>query len=116
MVWDFNAFVLANGIIVLSSILQMATGVSVGTLIVPFLAMLYTIFSVVMLFIFYLFGQFSYEQFVSGVMMMPGFLIGYMAAPRFARYFDPKYAKTAVLAMAIIGSTILIGKSLSMIA
>lgn len=239
MVWDFNAFVLANGIIVLSSILQMATGVSVGMLIVPFLAMisytlvpvpivlasltltilmayrgrehidyrntkevsigmiigifiavfvfenlhseylgllfgvlillsvwisirikqftlgkhitytggivagtmgamaavggqilallfqnhplesikatlamLYTVFSLVMLVIFYLFGQFSYEQFVSGVMMMPGFLIGFLVAPRFAHYFDPKYAKTAVLAMAVIGSTVLIGKSL----
>lgn len=239
MVWDFNAFFLANFIIVLSSVLQMATGVSVGMLIVPFLAMisyalvpvpivfaslaltllmawqgrkhidfenalevsigmvmgifiavfvfanlrseylgllfgsmilisvwisiriktftlgrritytggivagtmgamaavggqilallfqhhplasikatlamLYTIFSVVMLAIFYAFGQFSGEQFISGVMMMPGFLTGFLVAPRFARYFDPKYAKTAVLTMAVIGSVVLIGKSL----
>ena len=76
------------------------------------LAFLYTLFSVVMLVIFFAFGEFSYSQFISGVYMMPGFVIGFFVAPLFAKYFNPKYSKTAVLFMATLGSLILIGKSL----
>ncbi|MCH9814277.1 MAG: sulfite exporter TauE/SafE family protein [Epsilonproteobacteria bacterium] len=77
------------------------------------LAALYTLFSVVMLLIFYLFGQFSSDQMISGLYMMPGFIIGYLIAPRFTKYFDPKYSKTAVLTMAVVGSLILIYRTLS---
>jgi uncharacterized membrane protein YfcA len=41
------------------------------------LAFLYTLFSVVMLTLFYMFGEFSYEQMISGFYMMPGFIIGF---------------------------------------
>jgi len=75
------------------------------------LAFLYTIFSVVMLVVFYLFGEFSYSQVISGFYMMPGFIIGFFAAPMFAKYFNPKYSKAVVLAMATFGAFILIGKS-----
>lgn len=77
------------------------------------LAMLYTLFSITMLIIFYVFGQFDYGQFVSGIMMMPGFVIGFLIAPRFVHYFDPDHSRTVVLAMAVIGSLVLIGKSLA---
>jgi len=40
MEWDIFSFVVINLVIILSSILQMATGVSVGMIIVPFLAMI----------------------------------------------------------------------------
>lgn len=76
------------------------------------LAALYTLFSLVMLFIFYLFGQFSNDQMVSGLYMMPGFIIGYLIAPKFTKYFDPKYSKVAVLGMAIVGSLLLIYRTL----
>lgn len=76
------------------------------------LAMLYTIFSIAMLIIFFLFDHFSVAQLNAGVMMMPGFLIGYLVAPFFVRYFHPQYAKVAVLAMATIGSVLLIAQSL----
>jgi len=76
------------------------------------LAFLYTVFSIVMLIIFYIFGEFSYIQFVSGVYMMPGFIIGFFVAPIFSKYFNPKYSKTVVLSMAILGSFILILKSI----
>ena len=76
------------------------------------LAFLYTLFSTVMLIVFFLFGEFSYTQFISGLYMMPGFIIGFFVAPMFAKYFNPKYSKTIVLSMATIGAIVLIGKSL----
>ena len=206
MEWTIETFLLANFILIVSSILQMATGVSVGMIIVPFLAMisytlipvpvvfasltltmmmayqgrehidtdnmsqiivgllfgilgavyllkniefeylgvifigtlslsggqilallfqnhplasikatlafLYTIFSLVMLLVFYVLGEFSSAQLISGLYMMPGFIIGFFVAPMFAKYFDPQYTKTVVLGMATFGAFLLIGKSL----
>lgn len=76
------------------------------------LAFLYTLFSTVMLIVFFIFGEFSYTQFLSGLYMMPGFIIGFFIAPMFAKYFNPKYSKTVVLSMATIGAIVLISKSL----
>jgi len=76
------------------------------------LAFLYTLFSIAMLAIFYYFGQFSYEQMISGLYMIPGFLIGFFVAPIFSKYFNPKYVKSVVLSMAILGSINLIYQSL----
>ena len=77
------------------------------------LAFLYTLFSIATLAIFYYFGQFSYEQMISGLYMMPGFLIGFFVAPLFSKYFNPKYAKPVVLGMATLGSINLIYQSLA---
>lgn len=77
------------------------------------LAFLYTLFSTVMLIMFYIFGEFSYSQFISGIYMMPGFIIGFFIAPIFSKYFNPKYSRTVVLFMASLGSLILIIKSIS---
>jgi len=76
------------------------------------LAFLYTIFSLVLLLVFYVAGEFSYAQLISGFYMMPGFIIGFFIAPKFTKYFNPKYTKTVVLSMATIGAFILIGKSI----
>ena len=76
------------------------------------LAFLYTLFSVVMLSIFFLFGEFSYSQFLSGLYMMPGFIIGFFVAPIFSKYFNPKYSRVVVLSMATLGALSLIVKSL----
>ncbi len=76
------------------------------------LAFLYSLFSVVMLSIFFMFGEFSYTQFISGIYMMPGFIIGFFVAPIFSKYFNPKYTKTMVLSMATLGAVVLIAKSL----
>jgi len=75
------------------------------------LAVLYTLFSITMLVVFYLFGNFSYEQMVSGFYLMPGFIIGFFIAPVFSQYFNPKHAKTVVLSMATLGSLMLIYQS-----
>ena len=76
------------------------------------LAFLYTLFSTVMLIVFFIFGEFSYTQFISGIYMMPGFIIGFFIAPIFSKYFNPKYSRTVVLSMSTLGATILIVKSL----
>ena len=76
------------------------------------LAFLYSIFSVVMLFIFYMVGDFSYEQMISGFYLMPGFMIGFFISPLFVKYFNPKYSKTVVLGMATFGALALIGKTI----
>jgi uncharacterized membrane protein YfcA len=76
------------------------------------LAFLYTLFSLTMLLVFYLFGDFSYTQMVSGFYMMPGFILGYLIAPYFSKYFNPKYSKIVVLAMATFGALMLIFRSL----
>jgi uncharacterized membrane protein YfcA len=76
------------------------------------LAFLYTIFSLVMLSVFYIFGEFSQSQMVSGFYMMPGFIIGFFISPIFAKYFNPKYSKTVVLSMATFGALTLIIKTI----
>jgi len=76
------------------------------------LALLYTLFSVVLLIIFYMFGEFSYEQMISGFYLMPGFIIGFVISPIFSKYFNPKYSKVVVLIMATLGALVLIGKSI----
>ena len=75
------------------------------------LAFLYTLFSITMLVIFFIFGEFSYSQFISGIYMMPGFIIGFFIAPIFSKYFNSKYSKTVVLSMATFGALTLITKS-----
>jgi len=76
------------------------------------LAFLYTLFSLVMLLVFYLVGEFTYAQLISGLYMMPGFIIGFLVSPMFAKYFDPKHTKTVVLGMATFGACILIVKGI----
>ena len=76
------------------------------------LAFLYSLFSLAMLLVFYLVGEFSYEDLISGVYLMPGFIIGFFIAPMFAKYFNPKYTKIVVLGMAVFGAFLLILKEL----
>ncbi len=77
------------------------------------LAFLYTIFSLVMLGVFYVAGEFSHAQMFSGVLMMPGFIIGFFIAPYFSHFFNPKYTKSVVLGMATFGAVLLIIQSLA---
>ena len=76
------------------------------------LAFLYTLFSLAMLLVFYLVGEFSYDDLISGFYLMPGFMIGFFIAPIFSKYFNPKYTKIVVLGMAVFGAFLLIVKGL----
>jgi len=75
------------------------------------LAFLYTIFSIVMLGIFYYFDNFTYSQMISGLYLMPGFIIGFFISPIFSKYFKTEYSKSIILTMATVGAFILIFKS-----
>ncbi len=79
------------------------------------LAFLYTVFSLVMLLVFYIADELNYNQIISGLYMMPGFFIGFALAPLFSQYFNPKYSKAVVLSMATLGALVLIGKSLAVL-
>jgi len=76
------------------------------------LSFVYTIFSIVLLIVFYINGKFSFDDAILGIYMMPGFLIGYLISPYFVKYFNKEYTKVAVLIMATIGAVILIIKSI----
>jgi len=75
------------------------------------LSFVYTIFSIVLLIVFYINGKFQYPDIILGIYMMPGFLIGYLISPYFVKYFNKQYTKVIVLIMATIGAMILIVKS-----
>jgi len=92
--------------------LGMIAGILVAIYIFSTLAFLYTLFTLVMLLLFYLFDAFSYGQMISGVYMMPGFIIGFLVAPMFTKYFNPKYTKPIVLGMATFGALALILKGI----
>lgn len=122
-----KGFVLKNGTIYIGGLLAgiMGTMAAVGGQILALiyqnhplpvikatLASLYSFFSIIMLLIFYFYDQFSIEQLISGLMMMPGFIIGFLISPMFTKHFNPKYTKSVVLSMATIGALLLIYQSL----
>ena len=76
------------------------------------LSFVYTIFSIVLLIVFYINDKFTFDDAILGIYMMPGFLIGYLISPYFVKYFNKEYTKVAVLIMATIGAVILIIKSI----
>lgn len=75
------------------------------------LSFFYTLFSITLLIVFYIYDKFDYKDMILGFYMMPGFLIGYFISPYFVKYFNKEYTKTAVLVMASIGAIILIFKT-----
>ncbi len=76
------------------------------------LSFVYTIFSIVLLIVFYINGKFQYLDMVLGIYMMPGFLIGYLVSPYFVKYFNKQYTKVVVLIMASIAAIVLIIKAI----
>jgi len=75
------------------------------------LSFFYTLFSITLLIIFYIYGKFTYNDMILGFYMIPGFLIGYFISPYFVKYFNKDYTKVVVLTMASIGAVMLIIKS-----
>jgi uncharacterized membrane protein YfcA len=74
------------------------------------LAFIYTIFSSFMLITFYYSGNLHYEQVISGLYMMPGFIIGFLISPLFISKFNSKYIKIVILSLSTLGGIILIIK------
>lgn len=75
------------------------------------LAYLYVISSLIMLFCLHLAGRFGQVEAFAGVFLMPGFLLGYVLAPRLARFVDGGYARIVVLVISTVSALSLIIQS-----
>ncbi len=76
------------------------------------LAFLYFCSSVAMVALLFFAGRFGRQELVYGTVMVPGFLLGYFAAPRLARYFDKGRTRPAVLVLSAVSALVLIWRSL----
>lgn len=76
------------------------------------LAALYTCASLLILVILGLFGRFGMPELKTGLLLMPGFVIGYGIANRFTAQVDRAGSRIAVLAVSAAAATILIVRSL----
>ncbi len=79
----------------------------------PTLAFLYFITSIIMLIALHFAGRFSLSEFISGIYLIPGFLIGYFLSPKLVKYIDKGYARPVVLLVSSISAVVLILRSLT---
>jgi uncharacterized protein len=75
------------------------------------LACLYLISSAMMLICLHFVGRFGAHEALSGVVLVPGFLIGYFVSPRLTAMLDRGYARTAVLVISTAAACLLIWRS-----
>jgi len=77
------------------------------------LAILYTGASILILIILYGFGEFSRDDARAGIMLVPGFLIGYWVASHFTARIDRGGTRVAVLCVSGVAAVALISRSLT---
>lgn len=77
------------------------------------LAFLYAVSSVTMLVFLNLAGRFGTDEAVSGLILIPGFLIGYLLSPKLVSLIDRGYARPAVLVISTFSACLLIWRSVS---
>jgi len=77
------------------------------------LAFLYLVSSVLMLFFLNVAGRFGINELVSGMYLVPGFVIGYFLSPRLAAYIDKGFARPMVLIVSTASACLLIWRSYS---
>ena len=75
------------------------------------LAFLYLASSILMLGMLHLAGRFSMPELVSGLVLMPGFILGFLFSSRLAAFVDRGYARPAVLVFATVSAVLLIARS-----
>lgn len=116
-----NAFLAAG---ILSGFMGTAAGIGApvlaliyqhhkGASLRPTLAFLYLFSSVIMLIALHIAGRFSSTELISGLYLIPGFLLGYVVSPRLVDYIDRGYARPAVLIISSLSAILLIVRSLS---
>jgi len=76
------------------------------------LALLYTIASAVIITVLWILGRFGFDDAISGIMMMPGFLLGYVAANRLRLKSSQRLTRIAVLSVSAIAAIALLLRSL----
>jgi len=74
------------------------------------LGFLYLFSSIGMLTVLHFAGYFSRPEMISGVLLMPGFIIGYFVATKLAALLDKGYSRIAVLVISSISAIMLIVK------
>lgn len=79
------------------------------------LAALYAISSVMMLVFLHLAGRFGQDELTSGLILIPGFVLGYLASPQLAAMIDRGQARTAVLVVSAASACLLIGRSVALL-
>lgn len=75
------------------------------------LAFLYFISSTVMLFFLHFAGRFGVNELISGIYLVPGFLLGYFLSPLLVKKIDKGYARPAVLIVSSVSAGLLIWQS-----
>jgi uncharacterized membrane protein YfcA len=76
------------------------------------LAVLYTGASLIILAMLFGFGKFAAEEAWSGLLLMPGFVLGYWLANRWTPHIDRDHSRLAVLLVSAIAAVALIIRSL----
>lgn len=79
------------------------------------LAFLYVVSSVTMILFLNLAGRFGSEEALSGLIMMPGFLLGYALSPKLVSILDRGFARPAVLVISTFSALLLIWRSTAML-
>lgn len=79
------------------------------------LAFLYVVSSVTMVLFLNLAGRFGADEAISGLILIPGFLLGYFLSPKLVSVIDRGYARPAVLIVSSVSACLLIWRSISML-
>ena len=83
-----------------------------GEVLRPTLGLLYFISSVVMLFVLAMVGRFGSQELLLGVLLMPGFILGFVVSPKLAGLLDGGYLRPSILLISSISATLLIIRGL----
>ena len=97
-----------NGGVVLALLYQHADGPTLRAT----LGLLYGLASALMLCILALFGRFGPHELALGLLLVPGFLLGFVLSGRIATALDGGHARSAVLTLAVASALALIASSL----
>jgi uncharacterized protein len=79
------------------------------------LALLYAISSVMMLAFLHRADRFGMDELRSGLILVPGFVLGYVASPKLAAMIDRGHARKAVLVVSAASACLLIGRSVALL-
>ena len=93
---------------VLAMLYQNHTGSSIRAT----LAFLYLISSIMMMLFLSFAGRFGESEIVSGLFLMPGFVLGYFVSLKLVKFFDKTYARIAVLGLSSLSAGLLIWRSI----
>jgi len=75
------------------------------------LAILYTVCSILILIVLAAFGSFGAEEALTGLLLIPGFLVGYRLGAPFVAYVEAAGVRTPVLVLSALAAVALIAKS-----